>query len=123
MAPCESNHHILKGRRSVNFKRIGGTLIGVTLLLALVSILGNLILKDAVAQQQQPGATIALVLRLLVYLSVAALLICAVVTAITEQQITKVILPAGFGITAAVLIIFNSDFGFSALFATVISSI
>src|SRR5215469_1475167 len=123
MAPCESNHHILKGRRSVNFKRIGGSLIGVTLLLALVSIVGNIILRDAVAQQQQPGATIALVLRLLAYLSVAGLVICAVMTAITERQITKAILPAGFGITGLVLILFDSQFAFSALAATAVSSI
>jgi hypothetical protein len=107
----------------VDFKRIGGTLIGVTLLLALLSILGNLILKDAVAQQQQPGATIALVLRLLVYASVAGLVICAVITAITEQQVTKAILPAGFAVASLVLILSNSDFGFSALAATIVTSI
>jgi hypothetical protein len=107
----------------VDFKRIGGTLIGVTLLLALVSILGNIILKSAVAQQQQPGATIALGLRLLVYLSVAGLVICAVMTAITEQQITKAILPAGFAITGLVLTLVDSQFGVSALAATVVSSI
>jgi hypothetical protein len=107
----------------VNFKRIGGTLIGVTLLLAVLSIVGNLILKDAVAQQQQPGATIALVLRLLAYLSVSGLVICAVMTAITEQQITKAILPVGFGITGLVLTLIDSQFGFSALVATAVSSI
>jgi hypothetical protein len=107
----------------VDFKRIGGTLIGVTLLLALVSIVGNLILKDAVASQQQPGATVALGLRLLAYLSVLGLVICAVMTAITEQQITKAILPAGFGIAGVVLTLVNSQFGFSALAATVVSSI
>jgi hypothetical protein len=107
----------------VDFKRIGSTLIGVTLLLALLSIIGNLILKDAVAQQQQPGTTIALVLRLLAYLSIAGLVICAVMTAIIEQQITKAILPVGFGVTGLVLTVFDSQFGFSALAATVVSSI
>jgi hypothetical protein len=95
----------------------------VTLLLALVSIVGNLILRDAVAQQQQPGATVALVLRLLAYLSVVGLVICAVITAITERQITKAILPVGFGIAGLVLTLVDSQFGFSALTATVVSSI
>jgi hypothetical protein len=107
----------------VDFKRIGGTLIGVTLLLALVSILGNIILKDAVASQQQPGATIALVLRLLAYASVVGLVICAVMTSITEQQVTKAILPAVFCVTGLVLSFMDSQFGFSALAAAVVTSI
>ena len=107
----------------MDFKRIGSSLIGVTLLLALVSIVGNIILKGAIAQQQEPGTAIALVLRLLAYLSVAGLVICTVMTAITEQQISKVILPLVFGIVGLVLVLTNSQFGFSALAATVVSSI
>jgi hypothetical protein len=106
----------------VDFKRIGSSLIGVTVLLALISMVGNLILNGAVAAQQEPGATIALVLRLLAYASVAGMIICAVITAINERQISKAALPIIFGIASIVLVTGNSQFGISALFAAFFSS-
>jgi hypothetical protein len=106
----------------VDFKRIGSSLIGVTALLALISMVGNIILNGAETAQQQPGATIALVLRLLAYVSLAVLVICAIITAINERQITKAILPAIFGIASLGLVAVNSQFGISALFAAFLSS-
>ena len=106
----------------MDFKRIGSSLIGVTVLLALISMVGNVILNGAVTQQQQPGATIALVLRLLAYASVAGMIVCAVITAINESQITKAVLPAIFGIVSLVLVVTNSQFGVSALFAAFLSA-
>jgi hypothetical protein len=106
----------------VDFKRIGSSLIGVTVLLALISMVGNLILNGAVTAQQQPGTTIALVLRFLAYASVVGMIICAVITAINERQITKAVLPAIFGIVALVLVAMNSQYGFPALFGAFLSS-
>jgi hypothetical protein len=107
----------------VDFKRIGSSLIGVTVLIALISIVGNAILRGAVAHDQQPGSTIALVLRLLAYASVIAMVICAVMTAIIEHQITKAILPPIFGIAGILLIMASSQFGLSAMAAAFVSSV
>ena len=106
----------------MDFKRVGSSLIGVTVLLGLISIVGNIILNGAVTQQQQPGTTIALVLRLLAYASVAGMIICAVMTAINESQITKALLPVIFGIVSVVLVVVSSQFGVPALFAAFLSS-
>jgi hypothetical protein len=106
----------------VDFKRIGSSLIGVTVLIALISIVGNIVLGGAVAQNQQPGSTIALVLRLLAYASVEAMVICAVMTAFVEHQISKAILPPIFGIAGILLILASSQFAFSAMVATFLSS-
>ncbi|GEM_PF-2420056 len=104
------------------FKRVGGSLVGVTLLLTIISLLGSVIFHNAIAQQQQPGTTIALILRLLAYISLAALVVCAVMTAVSEQQITRAVLPAIFGIAGLVLVVVNSEYGFSALAAAWVSS-
>jgi hypothetical protein len=107
----------------VDFKRIGSSLIGITVLIALISIVGNAILGGAVANNQQPGSTIALVLRLLAYASVEAMVICAVMTAFVEHQISKAILPAIFGIAGILLLVASSQFAFSAMAAAYMSSV
>ncbi|MGO8948993.1 MAG: hypothetical protein ACLQUY_15370, partial [Ktedonobacterales bacterium] len=107
----------------MDFKRIGMSLIGVTVLLGLVSVLGNALLHGSIVQQQEPGFTIALVLRILAYLSIAGLVVCAVMTAFTEQQATKAALPIVFGIAGLVFSLANSQFAFSALFAAALSAI
>ncbi len=106
----------------MDFKRIGSSLIGITVLIALISIVGNAILAGAIAHNQQPGSAIALVLRLLAYASVAAMVICAVMTAIVEHQITKAILPPIFGIAGILLLLASSQFAFSAMAAAYFSS-
>jgi hypothetical protein len=106
----------------VDFKRIGSSLVGVAVLLGLITFLASLIFHGAVAKQQQPGTLIVQLLLALTVITVAGLVICAVITAFTEQQISKAVLPAIFGIAGAILTITNSQFGFSALVAAVVSS-
>ena len=107
----------------MDFKRIGNSLVGVTLLLGLLSILSSLLFNGAIAHQQEPASAIAMVLRGLTYLSVALLVISAAMTGITENQPTKAVLPLVFGIAGLLLGFTNSQYSFSALVAAVISCI